>query len=193
MGSMNQVAINPDGSLADSYTISLPDNAISLSFNAGTMVTADGKVPDRIEIELASESGQQPGIPDNMQAVSNLYTLVAYVGNTKAEHTVFSQPFLLTIHCDTTNIPNGTPVFMAYYETATGWVNLDSTFDATTGNVSANINHFSVFAGMITKVTLPPSAANWWSAYWWTVVIIVVAACLCLLFILRRRNRKKKV
>jgi len=194
LGSTYQVTVNPDGSLAEPYTISLTDNSVSLTFSAGTIITADGEMPDRIEIELASVLGQQPGIPDNMQPVSKLYTLVAYVGNTIAEHTVFSQPFLLTIHCDTTNMPNATPVFIAYYETATGWVSLNSTFDAATGNVSAYVDHFTVFAGMITKVTLPPTPAvvNWIliGGIIAAVVVIDVVVWVWLVVIRRRRHQQ---
>jgi hypothetical protein len=150
-GSTIEIAINSDGSLAEPYTQTLPDNSVSLTISAGTIISADGEIPDRIVIEPASLLGQQPVIPNDWQPVSKLYTLVAYIGNRELAHTVFSQPFLLTIHCDTTNIPNGSSVSMAYYETTTGWVSVNSTFDAETGNVSAYINHFTVFAGMIKK------------------------------------------
>jgi Putative Ig domain len=193
-GNTGELTVNSDGSLAAPYTVSLPDGSVSLSFSAGTIITADGEIPDRIDIELASASEQQD-MPDNWQPVSKLYKLVAYVGNKVATHTVFSQPFLLTIHCNTANIPDGDEAFMAYYETATGWVGISSTYDAKTGDVSAYVNHFTLFAGMLKTGTKQSAISRWWSSNRWWIIIItaVVLAGLWLLwsFILFRMRRKK--
>ncbi len=194
LGTTSQLTVNPDGSLAAPYTISLPDVSVSLTFSAGTIITADGEMPDRIEV-AAVPASEQPNLPGNWQQVSQLYKLVAYVGNTVATHTVFSQPFLLTIHCDTTMIPAGSDVFTAYYETATGWVGINSTYNTQTGDVSADVNHFTIFAGMIKTGTRQSAISRWWSSNWWWLVIITVAilAGLWLLraFILFRIRRKK--
>ena len=194
LGTTSQLTVNPDGSLAAPYTISLPDVSVSLTFSAGTIITADGEMPDRIEV-AACPASEQPNLPGNWQQVSQLYKLVAYVGNTVATHTVFSQPFLLTIHCDTTMIPAGSDVFTAYYETATGWVGINSTYNTQTGDVSADVNHFTIFAGMIKTGTRQSAISRWWSSNWWWLVIITVAilAGLWLLraFILFRIRRKK--
>ena len=48
---MGQLTVNPDGSLAAPYTLSLSDKSVSLTFSAGTIITADGEMPDRIEVE----------------------------------------------------------------------------------------------------------------------------------------------
>jgi hypothetical protein len=193
-GTTGQMLVNPDGSLAESYTMSLPDKSVSLSFGAGTVITADGEMPDRIDIEPASATEQQ-NMPDNWQPVSKLYKLVAYVGNKVATHTVFSQPFLLTIHCDTANIPAGDEAFMSYYETATGWVGINSTYNAQTGDVSANVNHFTLFAGMLKNGTKQPSLSGWWAANrWWiiiTTVIVVAGLWLVWSFVLYRIRKKK--
>ena len=170
-----QLLVNPDGSLAESYTISLPDKSVSLTFSAGTIITADGEIPDRIEVEAVPAS-EQPGIPDSWQQVSQLYKLVAYNGDTIAQHTVFSQPFLLTIHCDVATIPAGTDAFTAYYQTATGWVGIDSTYNSQTGDVSADVNHFTLFAGMIKHGTTQFAVSRWWSTKrWWIIITTVVA------------------
>jgi hypothetical protein len=193
-GTTGQLLVNPDGSLAESYTISLPDKSVSLTFSAGTIITADGEMPDRIEVEAVPAS-EQPGIPDNWQQVSQLYKLVAYHGDTMAQHTVFSQPFLLTIHCDTANIPDGTNAFTAYYQTATGWVGIDSTYNAQTGDVSANVNHFTLFAGMIKNGTKQSAISKWWSSNrWWiiiTTVIVLAGLWLVGYFVLYRMRKKK--
>jgi len=191
-GTTGQLLVNPDGSLAESYTMSLPDKSVSLTFSAGTIITADGEMPDRIDIELASATEQQ-NMPDSWQPVSKLYKLVAYVGNKVATHTVFSQPFLLTIHCDTAKIPENADVFTAYYETATGWVGIDSTYNAQTGDVSANVNHFTLFAGMIKHGTTQSAISKWWSANRWWIIIttVVVLAGLWLVwsFVLFRKRK----
>jgi hypothetical protein len=193
-GTTGQLLVNSDGSLAESYTMSLPDNSVSLTFSAGTIITADGEMPDRIDIELASATEQQ-NMPDNWQPVSKLYKLVAYVGNKVATHTVFSQPFLLTIHCDTAKIPAGTDAFTAYYQTATGWVGIDSTYNAQTGDVSADVNHFTLFAGMIKNGTKQHSLSGWWTANrWWiiiTTVVVLAGLWLVWYFVLFRKRRKK--
>jgi hypothetical protein len=151
-------------------------------------------MPDRIDIEPASATEQQ-NMPDNWQPVSKLYKLVAYVGNKVATHTVFSQPFLLTIHCDAANIPAGDEAFMSYYETATGWVGINSTYNAQTGDVSANVNHFTLFAGMLKNGTKQPSLSGWWAANrWWiiiTTVIVVAGLWLVWSFVLYRIRKKK--
>jgi hypothetical protein len=191
LGTASQLVLNPDGSLAEPYTISLPDNSVSITISAGTMITADGEIPDRIDVEIAPASEQQ-GMPADWQQISKLYRLVAYVGDTMATHTVFSQPFLLTIHCDTAVIPAGNEVFTAYYETATGWVGLDSTYDARTGNVSTYVNHFTLFAGMTAPGTWLSSFSRWWSSNWWWIVAIAVVILMGLLsFILSGIKRKK--
>jgi hypothetical protein len=193
-GNTGEMTVNSDGSLAEPYTVSLPDNSVSLTFSAGTIITADGEMPDRIDIELASATEQQ-NMPDNWQPVSKLYKLVAYVGNKVATHTVFSQPFLLTMHCDTANIPAGEEASMAYYETATGWVGINSTYNAKTGDVSAYVNHFTIFAGMLKNGTKQSAISKWWSSNRWWIIIITAAvlAGLWLLwaFILFRMRRKK--
>jgi hypothetical protein len=191
-GTTGQMLVNSDGSLAESYTMSLPDNSVSLTFSAGTIITADGEMPDRIDIELASATEQQ-NMPDNWQPVSKLYKLVAYVGNKVATHTVFSQPFLLTIHCDTVNIPAGDEAFMSYYETATGWVEIESTYNAQTGDVSANVNHFTLFAGMIKNGTKQSAISKWWSSNrWWiiiTTVVVLAGLWLAWSFVLFRKRK----
>ena len=193
-GNTGELTVNSDGSLAEPYTVSLPDNSVSLTFSAGTIITADGEIPDRIDIELASAAEQQ-NMPDNWQPVSKLYKLVAYVGNKVATHTVFSQPFLLTIHCGTANIPAGDEAFMAYYETATGWVGINSNYNAKTGDVSAYVNHFTIFAGMLKNGTKQSAISKWWPSNRWWIIIITAAflAGLWLLwaFILFRMRRKK--
>ena len=191
-GSTAELTVNSDGSLAAPYTIALPGGSVSLTFSAGTIITADGEMPDRIEVEAVPAS-EQPGIPDNWQQVSQLYKLVAYHGDTVAQHTLFSQPFLLTIHCDTANIPAGTDAFTAYYQTATGWVGIDSTYNAQTGDVSANVNHFTLFAGMTIKGTSQTSLSAWGAAnrLWLIIITLVVLAGFCLvgsLVLFRKRK-----
>jgi hypothetical protein len=193
-GTTGQMLVNSDGSLAEPFTVSLPDNSVSLTFSAGTIITADGEMPDRIDIELASATEQQ-NMPDNWQPISKLYKLVAYVGNKVATHTVFSQPFLLTIHCDTANIPDGDEASMAYYETATGWVGINSTYNAQTGDVSAYVNHFTLFAGILKNGTKQSAMSKWWSSNRWWIIIttVVVLAGLWLVWsLVLLRMRKKK-
>jgi hypothetical protein len=84
---------------------------------------------------------------------------------------------------------------MAYYETATGWVGINSTYNAKTGDVSAYVNHFTIFAGMLKNGTKQSAISKWWSSNRWWIIIITAAvlAGLWLLwaFILFRMRRKK--
>jgi len=78
-----------------------------------------------------------------------------------ATHTVFSQPFLLTIHCDAANIPGRRRgIHVLPMKRLAGWVGINSTYNAQTGDVSANVNHFTLFAGMLKNGTKQPSLSG---------------------------------
>jgi hypothetical protein len=185
-GITHEVSLYPDGSLAQPFTISLPDNSISLTISEGTLITADGEIPDRIVVNYTPAS-EQPLVPDNLQPVGKFYTIESYLGNTRAEHTVFSKPAILRIKYDTAKVQEDSVVFIDYFDTATGWVKLDSTFNAETGAVSADVNHFTVFTVMASKNTALPVRTGFYIA---VLIVICLVISFVVIFWLKRSKRK---
>jgi hypothetical protein len=67
--------------------------------------------------------------------------------------TVFDQPVKLTLSYNVNDLPEGvTSVGMAFYNTTDGWVYLDAEANslAELGNLTAPVNHFTVFAVLAT-------------------------------------------
>jgi hypothetical protein len=156
----SKLTVNADGRLTEAFSGSFPDNSVILSFDGGTIINADGMVPDQIVVE---ESTENPLVPDGMKRVSPVYSITAYVGGARLEHASFTPPFRLVLKYDEKELPeHQTSIFIAYWDASHRWVQLDPPpgFIAATGQVAAFVNHFSLFTVLSVGQTTPVEPAH---------------------------------
>ena len=92
-----------------------------------------------------------PQLPVNTRLIGKAYEF-------KPSGTVFDKPIKLTLGYDPAELPAGvTSIGAAYYTTGDGWVYLppEATNVAGLGKITAQVNHFTVFAVLATVTENP--------------------------------------
>jgi hypothetical protein len=127
----------------------------SLRIEKGTKVTLAGnKVPRLIKFSLSSVT---PPAPADSTIVGQVYQLEAYAyryGGTPSPITM-SQPSLLIIDYDPNELPeNASEIFIAYYDTQTGWQQLATPGGpAEIGSARGEVTHTTPFAVLVKTAT----------------------------------------
>jgi hypothetical protein len=120
-----------------------------LEIEAGTGASVDNKAVTLIEIRETSA----PPLPGNVRLVGKAFEF-------KPSGTAFDKPIRMTLGYNVDELPAGvTSVGAAYYTTGSGWVYLspDTSSVAELGKLTAQVNHFTVFAVLATVTETPVS------------------------------------
>ena len=146
LGTVAETTMTTDGVLCKTLLCSAGGH--SLRIEKGTKVTLAGNiVPRLIKFSLSSVT---PPAPEDSTIVGQVYQLQAYAsrsGGTPSPITI-SQPSLLIINYDPDELPeNASEVFIAYYDTQTGWQEIVSPGGpAEIGSARGEVTHFTPFA-----------------------------------------------
>ncbi len=143
-----------DGTLVESLALEALSGGVILSIDKGTKITtADGKVPQQIEIRTVADF---PPLPEGMVLVSPLYDITTYIDK-EARRVIFSQPLTLVLRYLPEKVPQNTQgLLMVYYDEEFGWTGLEPVggLIAEEGQAAAMVSHFTKFAIV---ALVPPS------------------------------------
>lgn len=165
-----RIRVHVDGAVAENQTVALIENKVIIILEKGTQVLlgsaqlsgdgapipgVPGRVPARLEVEVAK---QAPEPPTGMMIIGPVYDLFA-LGETGRESVTFSSPLKLVLNYDAEALPgNVLSVFLAYFdEKERKWVKLESPrgFIAGVGQAVAEVNHFTLFAVLVELAQAP--------------------------------------
>lgn len=138
--------IYSDSTVAETQTVVLIPNQITISFERGTrIIMEDGVVPDELRVDLIKEDLPLP--PPGMAIIGPVYELHFYKAG-EAQPVTFSQPIRIMLNYDLMDLPpEVSALFIASYDPQLGWTQLQPITDliASEGQVGALVNHFTLF------------------------------------------------
>jgi hypothetical protein len=146
-GKITKEPISSDGRLLNTLEAPSPDGAHLFEMESGTK--ALDEVGNWICLIVIRKIESLP-LPDNTVLVGNAYDF-------NPSGTNFTEPVRLTLAYDVNELPqNVTSVALAYYNSDTGWTELqpDNDVVAGVGQLSAPVRHFTTFA-VLAKVSPP--------------------------------------
>ena len=139
--------IRTDGTITHSHTISDASSNLTLEIKQGAqIICSNGKTPTRLTVSIDKE---QPATPESISVLSPLYDFAIYTGNVVCEETTFEPSITLTISYDPDKLPcSKSSAFIVCYDKETGLTTTQPSvnIEAKTGEVKAEISHFSSFA-----------------------------------------------
>jgi len=168
--------IDPISAIIEESTVVLYEGKpVSLSIGGNTEAR-DSQEDPLEEIRLEPQS-QTPIIPDEYSLIGQAYSLIPSGAK-------FDPPVTLAIGYEPATIPedvNEEDLLIGYYDTASGkWKELTSTVDTIDKVVSAEVNHFTIFA------ILGPLQSGPMSIWMVLIPIIVVAVVIGMSVVLLR-------
>lgn len=162
-----------DNTLFRTYVLFDPDSSYGITLERGTRVICDSDcslcidaVPSKLTV---SPFHELPPWPDGQTVAGPAYDFAGYLGSERCQGVIFDLPVELVWKYDPGRLPNGVGeedlVFAFYDWDANEWSTIDFVIDPVEHSITAETNHFSVFAvlGFVTPslLTVPtPEATN---------------------------------
>lgn len=154
------IRVSADGTVQETSRIADRTETFLVDIGQGTKITADGKVPDRIELTQDTENlDELAGIPQNTVALSLVYKLTAYSGDVPLPGINFDPYVIITISYDPKDLPDNTfPPYIITFDDAGNFERLSPPVGSLQelGKVVAVAYHASYFAVVAEAAPPPP-------------------------------------